>query len=208
MLNGSFRTEITQPYIQKIKTTQNEKFDKAEKSVKNLILTILKAASELRDWTSRLILRPSYYIPPHFGRKLIHSLTKKAVKKLGSFNVQFFCQIKKCYRYIINNHVRFYYHSGRWRSNFQDPCFNFDQISRFNARGHVQPHRSRFEFKLKVNFWPQGISLMPQLFTKMHKLLWYLNFSLNKVWIGSKLLNLFLFAFFSNVQSFFETQAI
>ena len=30
MLNGSFRTEITQPYIQKIKTTQNKKFDKAD----------------------------------------------------------------------------------------------------------------------------------------------------------------------------------
>ena len=54
MLNGSFRTEITQPYIQKIKTTHNEKFDKAEKSVKNLTdlknyhkLTSLKEASDL-----------------------------------------------------------------------------------------------------------------------------------------------------------------
>ena len=57
MLNGSFHTEITQPYTHKIKTTQNKKFDKAEKfekSVKNWTdlknyhkLTSLKEASDL-----------------------------------------------------------------------------------------------------------------------------------------------------------------
>ena len=61
MLNGNYRTEITQPYTHKIKTTQNKNFDKAEKSVKNLTdlknyhkLTSLKEESDLefepRGW--------------------------------------------------------------------------------------------------------------------------------------------------------------